>query len=313
MDILGIIVPVFGVVLLGYLAAKFGFFTGSDIRGLTKFVFAFAVPAMLFDTLATTALPAQIEWGYLASYYLGAFSVYGLGMLLGKRAFAQSLAEQAVFGLGAAYSNMVLLGIPLVLLAFGDAASVPLFLLIAFHSGLMFFTVSAIAEVGRGRGHHAFGKLVWITLRGLAKNPIVGGLLLGLAFNLLGLEIPDLLKRIIETLGRAALPCAVFALGASLSGYRIAGQLPRALTLVGLKLLLHPLLVWLLAGFVFGVAPLWTAVAVTMAALPVGVNVYLFAQRYASCVAPVATAILLSTGLSVGTLFLLLLWWLNAG
>jgi len=308
--IVEIIVPVFGIVLIGFLAGKTRFFSDSDIEGLAKFVFNFAVPVMLFRTMATTVLPNHIEWGFLLSYYLGAFGVYGLGMLLGKIAFSQALSEQGVFGLGAAYSNMVLLGIPLVLLSFGQAASVPLFMLISFHSGLMFFTVSALGEAGNHRGR-SLSALSWNTLKGLFANPIFAGLMLGLMFNFTGWSLPGPLDRVIDTLGSAALPSAVFALGASLSVYRLAGQLPQALTMVGLKIVVHPLLVWLMATFVFDVAPLWTSVAVMMAALPVGVNVYLFAMRYRACVASSATAILLSTGLSVGTISLLL-WWLNA-
>lgn len=305
MFIIDIIVPVFGIVLLGYAAGRSRYFNEHDVQGLSKFVFNFAIPIMLFRMLANTALPEQIEWGYLLSYYVGAFMVYGFGMLTGSLAFSQRTKEQGVFGLGAAYSNAVLLGMPLILMALGEAAALPLFLLLSFHSGLMFFTVTAIAEAARGKGQSAW-KLPWITLKGLAKNPIVDGLLLGLLFNVFNLELPGALDKVVETLSGAALPGAVFALGASLSRYRIAGNLPQAMTLVGLKTVLHPVIVWLLATFVFGVDPLWTSVAVIMAAMPVGINAYLFAQRYDVCVAPVATAILLSTGLSVGTVSLLL-------
>lgn len=305
MVIISIVVPIFGIVLLGYVAGRSPYFNEHDVRRLSKFVFNFAIPVMLFRALANTELPGQIEWGYLLSYYAGAFMVYGVGMLTGSLAFSQRPEERGVFGLGAAYSNTVLLGMPLILTALGEAAALPLFLLLTFHSGLMFFAVTAITEAARGKGQSLW-KLPWITLKRLAKNPIVAGLMLGLLFNVLGLEMPGALDKIVETLSGAALPGAVFALGASLSRYRLAGNLPQAMILVGLKTVLHPVIVWLLATFVFGVDPLWTKVAVIMAAMPVGINAYLFAQRYNVCVAPVATAILLSTSLSVGTVSLLL-------
>jgi predicted permease len=309
--IVDIIVPVFGIVLIGFLAGKTRFFNDADIEGLTKFVFNFAIPVMLFETMANTTLPDQIEWGFLLSYYIGAFGVYGLAMVFGKVAFSQTLTEQGVFGLGAAYSNMVLLGVPLVLLSFGDEATVPLFLLISVHSGLMFFTVSVLGEVGRGEGK-SFGALAWSALKGLIGNPIFGGLMLGTIFNLLNWTLPDAIGSVIQTLGSAALPSAVFALGASLSLYRLAGQMPQAMTMVLLKILVHPIIVWVMVTFVFEVDPLWASVAIVMAALPVGINVYLFAMRYRVVIAPSATAVLVSTGLSVATISLLL-WWLQAG
>ena len=112
---------------------------------------------------------------------------------------------------------------------------------------------------------------------------------------------------IAETLGQAALPCATFDMGASLAQYRIAGSLAESGVLIGLKIVIHPLLVWLLATQVFDVAPLWVSVAVVMAALPTGVNAYLFAERYGTGIAQAATAVLVSTGITIGTLSLLLL------
>lgn len=301
-----VIAPVFGLVGLGYGAARVGFFKPAEVAGLNKFVFNLAVPVMLFRTLVTTALPAQMEWGFVLSYYVGAFAVYALAVVAGRLAFSQRLSEQGVFGLGASYANMVLLGIPLVLLGYGDVAALPLSLLLVFHSPSMFFTVTALGEAGRGRGL-AIGPLLGRALLGLVKNPISAGLLLGLGANLAGAALPAWLDRFAVTLGGATLPCALFALGASLNAYRLSAHWRPAATLVGLKLLVHPLLVWALAA-AWGVNPLWTAVAVTMAAMPVGINAYLFAQRYGACVPAVAMAILLSTGLSLGTVAALL-WW----
>jgi predicted permease len=303
--ILDIILPVFGLVILGFGAAKARWFDEGAIRGLSLFVFNFAIPVMLFRTLARVELPETIQWGFLLSYYLGALGVFVLGMASAGLLFGRSLEAQGASGLIAAYSNTVLLGIPLILTAFGDAAAVPVFLLVAFHSLLLFPIATAVIEAGRGRGA-GLRRLPLVTATGMAKNPIVVGLVAGLAFNLLDLGIPGPVDAIAETLGQAALPCATFAMGASLAQYRIAGSLAESAVLIGLKILVHPLLVWLLATRVFEVAPLWASVAVVMAALPSGVNVYLFAERYGTGIAQAATAVLLSAGIAIGTLTLLL-------
>ncbi|NNG03204.1 MAG: AEC family transporter [Inquilinus sp.] len=303
--ILDIILPVFGLVLLGYGAAKAKFFDDDAIRGLSLFVFNFAIPVMLFRTLAQTVLPESLEWGFLLSYYLGAFAVCGLGMASAGLLFGRPLEAQGAAALTAGYSNTVLLGIPLILTAFGDAAGLPVFLLVAFHSLLLLPAATAVIEAGRGRAE-GLKRLPLVTATGMAKNPIFVGLMAGLAFNLLGLGIPGPVDAVAETLGRAALPCATFAMGASLARYRVAGSLAESAVLIGLKMLVHPALVWLLATQVFAVDPLWASVAVVMAALPTGVNAYLFAQRYGVGIPQAATAVLVSTGLSLGTLSVLL-------
>lgn len=302
--VLDIVLPVFGVLLLGLGAAWARLFDAAAIRGLSLFVFSFAIPLLLFRSMAQTELPADIPWGFLAAYYLGAFAVFGLGMLIGL-GFSRRLDEQGIFGLGAAFSNTTLLGIPLVLTTFGEVAALPLFLLIAFHSLLLLPTATVLIEASRGRGG-SLRRIPLNTLKGVVRNPIIMGLVAGLAFQRTGLDIPGPLDAMAKTLGAAAAPCALFAMGGTLFQHRIAGSLAEALALVALKTLVHPLVVWGLATWVFAVEPLWAAVAVVMAALPAGLNVYLFAQRYQLTVATATTTVFLSTMLSMVSLSVLL-------
>jgi len=131
--------------------------------------------------------------------------------------------------------------------------------------------------------------------------------LLGLAWHFTGIQLPTVVDTLTATLGKAALPCAIFAMGASLAGYRIGGAvLGEATLMTALKLGLHPLMVFLIGHYVFALEPLWLHVAVIVASVPVGVNVYLFGVRYNAGDAQAATSILLSTSLSVGTMTLLL-------
>jgi len=298
--LLDIDVPVFGIVGLGYGAVRLGWFSAEATKGLSRFVFNFAIPALLFRTMATTELPEVIAWGYLISYYGGGYLVWILASLIGRFGFRQTGAEPALAGMTAAFSNTVLLGVPLVLTTFGEAATLPLFLIIACHSWQLLSVVTVQAEIGLG-ARNEMRHLPVNVLKSLTSNPIILALLGGVLFNLVGFELPKIADTLTETLGRAALPCAVFAMGASIAGYRVMGAIGPASTGVMLKLVAHPLFVWLLATHVFTVDPLWRDVAVILAALPVGVNVYLMAERYQSGIAPAATAILISTGLSFAT------------
>ena len=296
--LLEIILPIFLVVFIGFAVARAGMFDKKATEVLSRFVFNITLPLLLFHSLATVSLPEQIEWEFLLSYYLIALVLFAAGALTGKVGFAYDLRGQGLFGMGASYSNMVVLGLPIVLNAFGDAAILPMFLLISVHSALIFSLVTLFAELDGATGRW---RELGATLRGIVTNPILLGLMAGLVFNLLGLTLPGPLEATVALLGDSALPTALFAVGATLSQYRLSGHYTEAMALVVLKIVAQPLLVWLLAFHVFHIDPIWGAVAVVAAGMPTGINSYLFAQRYGVAIEPMASAIVLSTLLTVGT------------
>ena len=303
--LLDIILPVFGLVAFGYAATYTRIFDAEAARGLAAFVFWFALPVMLFRNAVATPLPDAAAVTYLAAYYLTMGVVLALGMLLAGPAGVAALDARTIVGFGCAFSNTVLLGIPLTLTALGDEAGLPLFLIIAFHGPIFYTLVTIVMELARGTGGNLAG-LPLRTLKSLLGNAIFTSVVAGLLFGLAGLALPKAIDRWAELVGRAAVPCALFSMGASLRGYRVAGALRPALLTVAIKLVLHPLLV---AGIVFGLldAPgLWARTAVLLAALPVGVNAFLFATRYRVGEAESATAILLSTVLAVPSVALVL-------
>jgi predicted permease len=295
----------------GYAATFTRVFDRAAANALASFVFYFAIPVMMFRNMATTVLPEAIAWHYLLSYFLGFAIVFAIGMTVARLAFGGSFERQAIIGFGSAFGNSVLLGIPLVLTAFGDQASLPLFLLLAFHSTVLFTAITVIIEAGRGSGE-ALRAVPLRALKSLLGNPILWGMACGIGFSLLELRLPDAIERFAALLAGAAVPCALFSVGASLRAYRIVGALQPALVMVALKLVLQPVAVWLLATLVFDVPALWAKVVILLAALPVGVNVYVFATRYDAGQAESAAAIVISNILSIVTLPLLL-YWLGVG
>lgn len=296
-----VIFPIFGVLALGYAAALSGKFSAAANRGLSLFVFNFALPIMVFRAIARADLPGQIPWGYLVSYFVGAFIVFGCATLVSSTFFGRRRDEQGVLGLSAAFYNGGMLGIPLILTAYGPAASVPLFTLIACHSLVILPPTTALIEWGRG-SHPSFGKLLLTLIKSILGTPLIWGLVTGLCFALLEIKLPQPIDVVAKGMSDAAIPCALFALGASLRAYRLGKHLLEPVVMVGLKTLVHPLLVWLLATQVFRLADLWVAVAVTLAALPTGVTPYLFAQRYKLCIETAASTIFISTMFSIFTL-----------
>jgi predicted permease len=301
----GVVAPVFGTMILGFLAARLRILDQGGVHGLVLFAFNFAIPMLLFRSLARVELPADIAWGFLAAFYAGSFSTYALGLAVGRWGFRRSLDEQAIFGMGASFSNTVLLGIPVILTAFGPEASLPLFLIIAFHSATFMPLTVGLIQWSRERGVSPRSQ-VGAVLGQILRNPIVMGLLLGFLVNRTGMTLPGPVDRLAELMGGAAVPCALFAMGASLASYPFAGEGSAAVTLTVLKLVLHPLLVWTVAVPILSLEGLWVAVAVVMGGMPSGVNVYLFGARYGAAPSVAARTVLLTSLLSMGTISVLL-------
>jgi hypothetical protein len=303
--LLHVVAPVFGIAALGFVAVRLRIMDASNVKGLVLFVFNFAVPVLLFRSLSRVALPDDIPWGFLAAFYTGSITAYALGLLAARTLFHRPLDQAAIFAMSAAFSNTVFMGIPIILTAFGPEATLPLLLIIAFHSATFMPLTVGIIQASRGTGVRLRDRAREVLLAVVA-NPIVVGLALGLAVNLLGMSIPGPLDRLTETLGAAAVPCALFAMGASVAGYPFRGELRPALALTTLKVVVHPLVVWVVAGPILGIHGIWLAVAVLMAAMPTGVNAYLFGARYDAASSVAARTVVLTSVLSVATISTLL-------
>jgi len=247
-----------------------------------------------------------VPWSFLVAYYGGTAIVYALGMVVGRALFDRPLHEATIFGMSAAFCNTVLIGIPVILTAFGPEATVPLFLIISLHAAFFMPVTVGLIHGSRGGGFAA-GEQARAVVKAIAGNPIVVGLALGMAANLARLTMPAPIDRATEMLGASAVPCSLFAMGASLTAFRVEGEVKPALLLASLKLLVHPAIVWAVGALVLGLGGLWLAVAVVMAAMPTGINAYLFGARYDAAPGVAASTVLLSSVLSVATISALLL------
>lgn len=294
LDALAIVLPIFGLVLVGFAARKGGLIDDKAGAGLAQFVFAIALPCLILDTLARGDLPLAEPWGYWASYFAALGITWLVAGLVARHVFGTVGVETVVAGFSAAQSNTVLIGVPLILKAFGEAAAVPLFLLVAIHLPI---TMSVATLLVEGRG----ASLATIA-RKLATHPIVLGILAGVLIRPVAADLPEPLWRMIDMLAAAAAPSALVAMGIALARYGLEAGLPLPAAITACKLALHPLLVWLLARFVFPVPEAWIGVAVMFAACPSGINAYLLAQTYKSGVALASGAVALSTALAVVTI-----------
>jgi predicted permease len=304
--ILNSVVPLFAVIFLGFFAGRAGFLGEAGIRGLGAFVFNFAIPPHVFRLMAETELSEITEWGFLGCYFLAQSAVFIGGAAIARLVFGLRAAEMTIQAFGSAFSNGVMLALPLLLWVYGDAGGVPALLIITLDV-IIFSSVTVLLELSRrGRGPAGL-QIVGQAARGVLVNPIIMGTVLGILFSLSGLALPVVVEETLSFLGGAAAPSALFALGASLSLRRIAGSLGPATTMVAFKLFLHPLLAWLAFTYLLDLDPLWRNAGVIFAACPVGLNVYVFAQHYDVAIETASSAILISTALALVTITALLL------
>jgi len=290
--------PFFAIIGLGYGAGKVGLFPPEATAWLTKFVFYFALSAMLFGFSAQMTLSDIFEPRSAGAYLLGCAAIYivALSVALIRR---RPLTEAVMEAHSAIIGNTGFLGVPMLVLLLGPEAAATVLLvlvidLIVFSSLLTI--VITVANEGR-----LSPKLPRIIGIGLAKNPMVVSMALGLAWSATGLGLAEPLRATTELLGAAATPGALFAIGASLTGNR-AERLTVAGWLSFAKLVLHPSAVAIAALWVFKADPFAAGVLISAAALPVAGNVYILAQHYNVAVARVSAAILISTAISVATL-----------
>ena len=289
--------PFFALIGLGFGAGRTGFFTAEATAYLTKFVFYFALSAMLFRFSANLSIGGILDWPFVFAYLWGTLFVYLIATgfaLLRKR----GIEEAAVEAQCAVIGNVGFLGIPMLVLLLGEQAIGPVMLVLAVDL-IVFGSLIVILITGSRDGRMSLGVLRTVGL-GLLKNPMIVSISLGLIVSGLGLPIPKPANEFLSILGAAATPGALFAIGASLAS-KSAEKVAVAGWLSFSKLILHPAAVAFAALFMFPVAPYAAGVMIAAAALPVAGNVYILAQHYGVAPTRVSASILISTALSVFT------------
>lgn len=297
-------VPFFLIIALGFGAGRSGFFTPEATAWLTKFVFYFALSAMLFRFSATLPMSEVFDLPYVSAYLLGTGAVYLLALLVALFRHVP-VAEAAVEAQCAAIGNAGFLGVPLLAMLMGDQAIGPVMLCLAVDM-IVFGTLIVILITGSRDGRVSLRILRTVGL-GLIRNPMIMSMGLGLIWSALHLPIPGPMDVFLGTLGDAATPGALFAIGASLAGAS-ADRPQVALWLSVCKLGLHPLFVALCALWLIPVGTYAAAVMIATASLPVAGNVYILAQHYNVAPHRASTSILFSTTMAVVTVSLVIGW-----
>ncbi len=296
--------PFFMLIALGYGSGVTKFFSEEATAYLTKFVFYFALSAMLFRFSANLSLANILDWQFVFAYLAGTTVVYLLANWIALRR-GLPMAEAAVEGQCAVIGNVGFLGIPMLVLLLGEAAIGPVMMVLAVDL-IVFGSLIVILITGSRDGRMSPKVLVTVAL-GLIKNPMIVSVSLGLLVSAYGLPIPDPVNDFLLLLGAAATPGALFAIGASLAS-KSAERIAVAGWLSLCKLVLHPAAVAVAALFVFQIDAYAAGVMIAAASLPVAGNVYILAQHYGVAPSRVSASILISTAISVVTVSLVIAW-----
>jgi hypothetical protein len=303
MLIIDIVGPVFLLIAVGFLSVRFKLFPIAGIAGLVSFVNNFATPCLLFRAMLNVDFRTAFDPGFLLSFYTGAFVAFTIGMVVARYGFGRRPGDSVVVGFAAYFTNTVLIGLPIVQRAYGEMALPLIYAIIGLHSPLLMSFGTIVMELAR-RGGEPIGRTLQLAAQRIATNPLLIGIALGLCANLFNLPLPGLINDATQMMTLAVLPAALFGMGGALNQYKLRESYGQAVVASILKLMLHPLVALLMAVFVFKLPWELTQVAVLMASIPSGLNVYVFATFYQRATDVAANTILIATVMAVATVSL---------
>lgn len=304
-DVVGLVLPFFGLIFLGFAVARITRQPLEALGWMNTFIVYVALPALFFQLLAKTPVEQLTEWSYILGSVFSTFVIFTTMFSISVVVARGAIAESTIKGLAAAYGNIGYMGPGIALLAFGEEAAVPVALIFCFEN-IMHFAIAPTMMALAGGEKSSPATLALGVMKKIVLHPFIIATAIGVLAAYLGFRPPLPVERLLDTLARAAAPCALFAMGVTLA-LRPLNRVPRELGLIAaLKLVVHPLLCYVVLSWVGNFSEIWLFSAVLLAALPTATNVFVIAQQYGVWVQRASASILLTTVLSVGTVTALL-------
>lgn len=301
-----VVLPIFALIFAGWFTRRIGVLGPHATTELNRFVVYLALPALLFDIVAHARWADVWQPGFIAAFGLSGALIFGVTVAFRLRR-PRHLADAAIDGLNAGYANTGFIGFPLALVALGRQAMAPTLIATIITVCAIFAVAIVLIEIGLQTEQQPV-RLVTKVGRSLLRNPLLVAPALGVLVRLAGLDVPAPVESFLKLLGGAASPCALVALGLFLAKERDATghDIGSTAILVGLKLVLQPVVAWVLARDVFGLSPLLTHAAVLLAALPTGTGPFMLAELYGREANITSSVVLASTVASILTVSLYL-------
>lgn len=303
-DVVGLALPFFGLILLGFGAARIWRRDESALAWLNIYVMYFALPAMFFRLVSATPIEDLANWRFVFLTTLATYIAFALSFAFAALR-AGDLREAVIQGLVGGYGNVGYMGAPLAIVAFGHEAAVPAALIFCFDVTLA-FSLAPLLMALVGTEDEPIGRTLLRIPRRVLLHPFILATLLGVAAAAAEFTPPEPVDRIVATLSGSAAPSALFALGVTVAQRRLE-RVPLELPLlIGMKLVVHPVIVFLLLAWVGGFERIWIETAILMASLPPAATIYVLAVQYRVYVLRGSSAIMIGTAVSVVTVTLAL-------
>lgn len=298
-QVLNLALPFFGLIFIGWACGKWRRLPAEGLAWLNFFIVYVSLPALFFQLLSKTPIEQLTQWSYIATTTAATAAMFALALVVGLAFNRGSLREAAITAVAGAYSNIGYMGPGVTLATFGPAATVPTALVFCFDNALLFTLVPLLMALS-GEKQSPVSTLL-VIVRRIFLHPFILATIVGVGAAALQVRPPVVVDKMLTSLMQAAAPCALFAMGVTVGlrpVERVTAEIPVVLVI---KLLLHPLLVWVALAWIGGFDRVWVMTAVLMACLPPALNVYVLAQQYHAHVAQASAIVLIGTAVSVAT------------
>jgi malonate transporter and related proteins len=305
--LINVVIPVFGIILTGYLAGRFDVLGTESAAALNRFVYYFAIPAALFIFAARAPIDRIFNWPFIGAFASGAVLTLLIALIVGRLRFRHDTATLGVAGITAVFGQVIGIGLPLLLSAYGPDGALPAIVAAMIYTVLFLTSIIAVLEAAR-TSELSPVRMASQLAGTLARNPVVISPLLGVLYSMTALPLPKAVSNYLDLMAAAVGPAALFAVGLSLVGRKLTSNAGEVIWLSALKTVVNPILTLVLVTYVFVLDSFWAQAAVILSAMPVGTNPYVVAQQYDVHIETVSPTIVISTVMSVVTIFFTLIW-----
>lgn len=301
-----VVVPLFAMIFAGYWIVRLEVIGKETVKGLVGVVFWLFLPCFIFIKTLGTRDHGELDWALLGAYYLACLVTFMIAAVGGRLIWGGNARVAGLRGLSSISGVVGYMGLPLMVMAFGDEAALPT-LMITMADNLVILAGGALimelTEPREARDKPDLGRVLLTTGKSIISNPLILAVALAALCIALQWRLPGPLQIFATQMTNATGPLALVALGAAFAVHRqqnlIKGD---SLALALLKVVVLPVLVFVSARYVFGLGDFLVKIAVIMAALPVAVNVFILASRYKTYEIEVSSGMLLSAVMGIGVI-----------
>ncbi|MEO0329337.1 MAG: AEC family transporter [Pseudomonadota bacterium] len=301
LSVLITILPVFLILGAGYFIGRIRYLPDSVADGLNAYALKVGVPILLFLAMYRLDFSRAFDWQMLLSFYVGAVFSFYCGIIISRAFWGRRPGESVAVGFCAVFSNTLLIGFPIAQLVFGDTILAPVFGIVALHASLLYTLGMTTMEFTRQDGRPLMETLK-AAFTSVMANPLMVGIVIGLLFNLFNIPLFGALENALDMIKATAIPVSLMGIGIALNRYSISKEFAETIMVCFLAMFIHPAITFVLAYYVFDLDILFVQAAVVLAAMPPGMNIYVFANLYQRALGLAASTLIIGNVIGVFTI-----------